>query len=433
MTTKTIVNEVRSILSVGGIATYRIALDCTDKGDLPDTGLFVYQIVNELDPQTDVFVRIAELVDVIGNAVIPNTRSAALSAQSEYFRSDLLTKDYTDLDTANSAVTAIFDRINALTNDYNNAYTNFIGVPTEDIEFPSPEPSEVENLKTAYNTSYDAYNDALAEQSAAEAGLAGPQTYLATVQTALDEWKQMLTYENLRVADLSSVQGTFNTYVGQGESFTSYVNGVVTTYGTRFGSTTLKIDAQVGGYVSAVVADLGKTVVQTYPGGSDTGTLVAYNNTTRTWWVVPIGASTFLRIDQIEVDPSPGTGVGRMIPTSATSAVQVGMGPMDSEITTLRNTKDTFVGYTATARTEVVKAGTVLSGLSSDTTYIQARIDEYTALLAGAQQSITDSQVAYNTAQGNTQTAYTALEDAYDAAKTVCPNWTPENSFPPTP
>jgi hypothetical protein len=65
------------------------------------------------------------------------------------------------------------------------------------------------------------------------------------------------------------------------------------------------------GYVSCVSSDIEKTVQ--YSGGSpsDSGTLIAYNNTTRTWWVRVTNSSTFSNTATAIVIAS-GTGTGTL-------------------------------------------------------------------------------------------------------------------------
>lgn len=63
------------------------------------------------------------------------------------------------------------------------------------------------------------------------------------------------------------------------------------------------------GYVSAVIGDIGKTVVQ----GSNTGTLISYNNTTRKWLLST--TSTFT--DSGTVTITTGTGAGTLLSTAS--------------------------------------------------------------------------------------------------------------------
>lgn len=78
-----------------------------------------------------------------------------------------------------------------------------------------------------------------------------------------------------------------------------------------------KLTFQSGGYTNAVTGDLGKVVTGGTTG--DTGELVAYNNTTREWFVVPDAAGD--AFDQSEaITISGGTGAGTTTAASVYSA-----------------------------------------------------------------------------------------------------------------
>lgn len=66
---------------------------------------------------------------------------------------------------------------------------------------------------------------------------------------------------------------------------------------------------------------------------------------------------------------------------------------------------------------------------ASTSTYIP-----YTSAdLTTAQNAVTAAQTAKVTADADVTAKYAAMEAAYDAAKAVCPDWTPDNPLPPEP
>lgn len=71
-----------------------------------------------------------------------------------------------------------------------------------------------------------------------------------------------------------------------------------------------------GGYTSAVAGDIGKTVTGGTTG--DTGALLAYNNTTREWWVRMDDSGDLFDDDDEAITIASGTGAGSMSAVSVT-------------------------------------------------------------------------------------------------------------------
>lgn len=89
--------------------------------------------------------------------------------------------------------------------------------------------------------------------------------------------------------------------------------GAITSSG--YNTVIYKLTLQSSGYVNAVAGDIGKVV---HDGGSThTGTLLAYNNTTRVWWIRAV-LSVFADADVLTI--TSGTGQGTII----TSGVDTG-------------------------------------------------------------------------------------------------------------
>lgn len=106
---------------------------------------------------------------------------------------------------------------------------------------------------------------------------------------------------------------------------TVYLAGVLTTVAadaelavTRPDATHLLLTFAAAGYTSAVAGDIGKTVV----GGttSDSGTLVAYNNTTRQWIIDQVDSGDLFDDDDEAITITTGTGAGSLEGVGAVAA-----------------------------------------------------------------------------------------------------------------
>jgi hypothetical protein len=88
----------------------------------------------------------------------------------------------------------------------------------------------------------------------------------------------------------------------------------------------LLLNFAAGGYTNAVTSDLSKTVVGTTT--THSGELVAYNNTTRQWLVIPTGAGDVFNNGSEAITITAGTGAGTLsavgaAPTHRISAITV--------------------------------------------------------------------------------------------------------------
>lgn len=425
----TVVQQTRNAVFVDGVPMFRILANCTVQGDLPDTGLFVYEIVDTLDAQQDVFVRVAEIADLSPTDGFLSDRTSAVMAGAQYWRSYSLTKYYDSIDVADAAVTALFDRINALTNDY-NAYTASFVVSNEDTSFPTDDPSYVAELKTTYDTSLDEYNTALAARDTAETALTTAQATYATEVTSLAEWQTMLASTQARYTEIVAAHTGLVNFIdagtGNAQSTIAYIDGFITTYFTRYGVQTIKITFSSVA-LEPITADLGKQVKQDSP-SLHTGTLVAYDATH--WWVTPDDAGdTFnTTTDPVRI-PAPGS-TANGVPLSAAI---IGSGPMDAEVINLQAVNNAFASATATAQIAADAAATSITAHGNDITFVEGRVTAHQSTVTTAQTDVTNKQTDYDQALGAVDAAYAVLSDAYDAVKAVDPSWVPDPPFPPTP
>ena len=374
--TTLILNEERAVILVSGLQQYQVRCMCTASGELPDTGIFLYQIIDQADPLQDVFIRIVEIADFDPIDSYLDNRLAATLRGDTYWRSPALSKIYSSIDLAKAAVTAIFDRVNALVIEYETYITDFKTTPSVDVVFPASDVSLVQSLKDDYDAAYTDYQAKLTAQTTAQDALTAAQAYSTTAQAELQNWLTL---------------NTLPYFLGDQQ----YMNEAY----AASNSSRRKLTMGAGGYVSALASDVGLTVVQAVSG--NTGILIAFNNATREWWVTPRSSTDVFDLTH-SVSTSGGTGVG-----TPGSSDFIGGGFSD------------------------VYAGVVhIAGTGS---YILSQINGHTATVSIAQTGVTTAQIAYNQSQGDLQTAYTALESSYNAVKAVCPNWSPTYPFPPVP
>lgn len=429
----TTLREERSVIREGSAQKFQIRVYCTAAGDLADTGLFVHQIIDQANPLRDVFTRIAEIVDFTPNDGFLANRLAATIRHDEYWRSSEMSKIYDDIETANAAVKAIFDRVNALVNEYKTYSTSF-QTSGEDIVFPTTDPSLVELLKEAYATAYAAYTAAQAAQSHAKTALSDAEASLAKEQTELQQWLDMRAKfqeeadnDKLR---MSGAYSSFNDFVSSGDGNARQTLGAIDAflfaYRGKFGSETRKVMMAASGYVDCVASDIGKTVTQQTTG--HTGKLIAFNNVTREWWIAPqTSDDVFTSSAQVVVE---GGSSGKGNPSAS---VLVGSGPVDADVSSLQTARDSFDAARQQAVDAVAAAALGVAHHSETATYISNQVTQHTTAVTQAQNDVSKSQTEYNKAQGDVQTAYTMLEKAYNDVKAVCPNWTPAEPFPPIP
>lgn len=425
----TVLRENRTVLHVDGQQLFQVSVVCSDSGTLPDTGIFLYQIADPNAPLQDVFVRIVDIADfAASDAYLPNRTSAILRGDT-YWRSAVLSKTYDSIDVADASVRAIFDRVNKLVNDY-ATYNNSFAAVDVSVYFPTTDPSQVEMLKTAYDDARTAYDEAVAAETAAQDDLTAAQSAVVAAQSVLDAWLSAQTKFSLEggndLQSMADAVSAFQAFVTAGSynatGFIGAVNAFILTYIEKFGVMLRKLT--LTNYTDCVPLDIGKDVIY---GAAVRGKLRAFTNTPPTMWVVPnTEADDFPPSSVVTI--AGGVGAGTVV-----TSTLVGAGPMDPELVTLQQWRDNFNVAKELAISAIAQAAAGKVHHDNTKAYIDSKVVAYTTELSVAQSNVTSKQVAYNQARGNTQTAYTALRNAYDAVKAVCPNWTPTNPLPPTP
>lgn len=445
MATQVQIRETRTVIFVNGVQTFRIVVQCTDRGTLPDKHLFLKKIIDVDDPQQDTFERIVELADLDElnddseePGYKPN-RESAISAGQQYWRSDTFTKDYTDIEIADSARTAISDRLNTLVSDFETYDDAFKTNPTQILYYPSADQTTIDSLKAAYNTAYTAYQSAQSDVTSKQSALTEAENELSAAETSLNEWSDFK--DDMQALTDSASAISFQTCKGAFSAFAStYAKNVIacidkftedyTYYFPRYQEQLLEIKLNASPWPRDITDDdVGKAVTDSPSGGSNTGTLVGYDNDDRTILVTPDDPKDSNQFDTVNNIDINGVSYWTMS-EPATVVVDAGEGPNLQELIACR---DRFAQYRLTAETDVSNANAGVSKASSVKSNVDSQVVSKTADVTAARTTVTNAQKDFNEAQANLQTAYDDLEAAYNAVKTVCPNWSPDNTFPPLP
>jgi hypothetical protein len=108
---------------------------------------------------------------------------------------------------------------------------------------------------------------------------------------------------------------------------------------------------------------------------------------------------------------------------------------VDTERDNLEDDKNAFSARRT--RAEAVEVDDVIAGYEARHIAIEANISHYIPYTdtdrTTAETAVTTAQTAKVTADADVAAKYTALEAAFDAAKAVCPDWTPDTPLPPEP
>jgi hypothetical protein len=186
--------------------------------ELPHLFVFVYSIVDTSDPKRDALARVARISDL---TTLPLGRNAALSARSAEYLSTTSTLTYPTLDEAIAAEKTIIDRCNALITDWISFNTSFNAPsPTPaNIQLPSPDPSQKQQLIAAYKAAKEnRYALGLARQAAAQT-LASAQAAFTAAQGAVTDFTAFVATANLLTGEAQSALNFLSTVTSAGTTF----------------------------------------------------------------------------------------------------------------------------------------------------------------------------------------------------------------------
>ncbi len=128
-----------------GSTTYQITSTVTNPGILPNTGIFVFKIVDPAEPKDDVFERVGQPKDI--NFMLRD-RDEAIAASDEEYLYFRLVKQYPDLEIAIQAKAAIKSRIDASIKQWYLYQTEFVGIV--DSLHPGTDPEYEQALENTY-------------------------------------------------------------------------------------------------------------------------------------------------------------------------------------------------------------------------------------------------------------------------------------------
>ena len=176
----------------------------TQAGDMPDTFIFVKQIVLPLDPKADLFKRVARIVDI---TTLPKGRNAGLVGDPKYkgeYLASVVQLSYGDLGTAVAAQDVIKNQVSQLIKDWIVARDKFLATPVpESIPLPAVEQLILKDLINAYTAAKinaKLLNDELANTQKL---IADQQAILTDQQGQLT---QMITFNNGAISRTSEIQ-----------------------------------------------------------------------------------------------------------------------------------------------------------------------------------------------------------------------------------
>lgn len=442
MGTQVQTRETRGVIFVNGVQTFRVVVQCVDKGPMPDTHLFLMELVDDDDPQQDVFTRIVQLADLDALNLDPDEagykpdRSAAIASGKSYWRADAFTKDYTDFDVANAAVAAISDRLNTLVTEFATYDAAFKTSPEEAKYYPSTDSTTIEALKTTYDDAYTAYEDSETALSSAQTDLTNAGTNLSTATTALADWTAFQASMQTSLTYLTNAQSSLNNLaVVYGKAFLSETDKFIEDYKhyfPRYQERAIELTMDnIAIYTDLTSADIGGLVTDAPSGGTSVGTLIAFDNDARTWLITPNTPyvdNEFALVNTVNITTQPGMFWDMAQP--AVVIVDTGEGP---NLPALEGSRDRFATARLTGETDASTAASGVNEMTLTKNNVSSQVSTKTAEVTAAQKAMTTTQAAYNTAQANLQTAYDNLEAAYDAVKAACSSWSPDEPFPPLP
>lgn len=206
----TVIESSRNVVLLDNEQQFRIVVVCTAAGDLPDSGIFVQEIMDSDDPAKDEFVRVAEIIDFEPDMLL-NDRVAAVRAGDQYWRSYLLTKFYTDIQVADAARIAIPDRVDELATGY-ATYTAPFFTASEIVNLPTGLDTLLQGLNTTYNTAYDDYGTAVEAEATASTAKDDADIALEDAQEILQKTQTIYNSAGERLTEMSGASGAMNAY-----------------------------------------------------------------------------------------------------------------------------------------------------------------------------------------------------------------------------
>jgi hypothetical protein len=188
--------------------------------ELPHLYVFVFTIVDPLDPKKDTLTRVAQLADL---TTLPLGRDAALALipQGTLFLSPTCTVTYNALDEAEAAADTFQSRCSALVTSWIDFNANF-NAPTPTpaiIVLPTTDPSQLQALVNAYTTAKENRYDLGLAKTAADQALTAAQAAYTQAQGDVTALTPLLTTQALLVVEATNSLNFLTTLQGAGTAF----------------------------------------------------------------------------------------------------------------------------------------------------------------------------------------------------------------------
>lgn len=241
------VNSARKPTVVNGVGKYEIISTCILSGSLPDTGIFLLNIVDPTGPKSDLLVRVIELGDP---AAYSNNRDTAISLGDLQWRSAEVRLQFDDIETANAAQKELSQRINVLVNNFDITNAEFT-VVSEIVTYPTIDATAETESKNNYVAARTAADAAKAARDAEVIDCSNTETELTTIQTRLVD----ATSDQAAVSTINaSLTVVYPAYI----SHRSIIGGLVTTTTTAVSSSDASTvqKTTINGYLSSIGLEL---------------------------------------------------------------------------------------------------------------------------------------------------------------------------------
>lgn len=201
-----------------GIQKFKLEVDVTDKGDLPDENIFVVEIQDPSDPKEDSFARVVTVDDL---EELTKDRTTAVANNDTLYRVKSWTFFYANIDTAASAKDVLKSRIDELVEDWRTYLLKF-ETTSEVTDHPRVDTDTFNSLVDTYelmlgtvgvaettrDTAKDAYDDAVTAAAEAAAALVDAESAWNDCKTAKD-WFEALYGAMKQAGGLYQHAGTF--------------------------------------------------------------------------------------------------------------------------------------------------------------------------------------------------------------------------------
>lgn len=164
---------------------YQVTAVCSLAGTLPNTNIFVRQVVQEDDPKNDTFLRIASVVDF---TTYGSNRQESIESGAFIYRANSFVALYDDVTTGNDAWNELSARVNALVLEYDVYITAFL-TPVDGVvvTYPTIDESTKAALIATYEASLETVEEAESARDTENVACNALQLELETYQIRLAE------------------------------------------------------------------------------------------------------------------------------------------------------------------------------------------------------------------------------------------------------